>query len=88
MRFLIRKVINSISGEKQELSSDNDGGILSKREKQVLALVETGITSQDIADRLCISKHTVSRHRQEILLKLQARNSAEAIHRAKQLKII
>ena len=80
--------IDSVTGHWEELSSVTDNGILSHREKQVLALIEQGMTSQAIASDLCISKHTVSRHRQEILAKLQARNSTEACRRAKQLKII
>lgn len=81
-------VINSVTGEWIELSPDSDKNILSKREKQVLSLIESGVTSQDIADRLCISKHTVSRHRQEILAKLQAKNSTAAIRIAKQLNLL
>ena len=46
------------------------------------------MTSKAIADRLCISVHTVSRHRQEILSKLQVGNSTEAIRIARQLGII
>ncbi len=81
-------VINSVSGKWEELSGATDNRILSKREKQVLTLIEQGLTSQSIAAELCISKHTVSRHRQEILAKLQAHNSTEACRRAKQLNLI
>ncbi len=80
--------IDSISGTCEELSSKNDEKILSSREKQVLSLIEKGFTSQGIAERLCISKNTVSRHRQEILSKLQVKNSPEACRRAKQLGLI
>ena len=81
-------VINSVSGKWEELSGAADNHILSKREKQVLTLIEHGLTSLEIATELCISKHTVSRHRQEILAKLQAHNSTEACRRAKQLNLI
>ena len=70
------------------MNAASDRRILSARELQVLALIEQGMTSNAIAGSLCISKHTVSRHRQEILAKLQAKNSAEACRRAKQLKLI
>ncbi len=80
--------IDSLSGKWIELSSKIDGNILSVREKQVLSLIEKGFTSHDIAAQLCISKNTVSRHRQEILAKLQVKNSTEACIRAKQLHII
>lgn len=81
-------VVNSVTGDYMELSGEADKGILSKREKQILSLIETGLTSKAIADRLCISVHTVSRHRQEILSKLQVGNSTEAIRIARQLGII
>lgn len=80
--------IDSLTGRWVELSPTSDYGILSAREKQVLSLVEKGFTSRAIADQLCISKNTVSRHRQEILAKLQAKNSTEACRRAKQMRII
>ncbi len=80
--------VNRVTGENVELSRITDDKILSKREILVLSMVESGLTSQAIADRLCISRHTVSRHRQEILAKLQVRNSAEAICRARLLKLI
>lgn len=81
-------VINSVTGKWEELSEVTDNRILSKREKQVLALIERGHTSRAIAEELCISKNTVSRHRQEILAKLQTHNSTEACRRAKQLNLI
>lgn len=80
--------IDSTTGQWEELTSKTDGSILSVREKQVLTLIEQGLTSRDIADRLCISRNTVSRHRQEILARLQVKNSTEACRRAKQLGLI
>ena len=71
-----------------ELESNQDSGILSEREKQILRLIDQGMMSRDIAETLCISIHTVSRHRQEILGKLQVRNSIEACRIARDLKII
>lgn len=80
--------IDAITGHWEELSPDIDKDILSAREKQVLTLIERGLTSHAIAEQLCISKNTVSRHRQEILKKLQVKNSTEACLRAKLLRII
>lgn len=81
-------VVNAVTGRMEALTGENDAGILSKREQQVLALIDKGFTSTRIADELCISKHTVSRHRQEILGKLQVKNSTEACRIARQLKLI
>ena len=71
-----------------ELDNENNTKILSAREKQVLSLIDKGLTSKDIAETLSISRNTVSRHRQEILGKLQVRNSIEACRIAKDLKLI
>ena len=45
-------------------------GILTKREVEVLILVAQGNTSQQIAEALFVSKHTVKWHRKNIIAKL------------------
>ena len=82
------RVINSFSGVSEELAASGDSSILSRREKQVLALIDSGKRSFEIADILSISKNTVSRHRQQILAKLLVKNSMEACRIAKTMKII
>jgi pimeloyl-ACP methyl ester carboxylesterase/DNA-binding CsgD family transcriptional regulator len=51
---------------------------LSKREREVLALVAQGLSDAQIAERLVISPHTVHRHVANILAKLQLRTRAAA----------
>lgn len=81
-------VINTINGSYKELSNESDKKILSSREKQVLTLIDKGNTSAEIAEALSISPYTVSRHRQEILAKLQVKNSLEACRVAKIIGIL
>lgn len=81
-------IVNSVNGQMLELEKQNNGKILSEREKQVLGLIDKGLTSKAIAEILSVSVNTVSRHRQEILYKLQVKNSIEACRIAKELKII
>lgn len=81
-------VVNSLTGIFEELTSKEDSSILTPREQQILKLIESGMTSMRIADALSISRHTVNRHRQGILAKLQVRNSVEACRIAKSMKII
>lgn len=80
--------VNSITGISEELAVSKNDTILSRRECQVLALIDSGMKSVEIAAHLNISIHTVSRHRQEIISKLQVKNSVEACRRAKMMKII
>jgi DNA-binding CsgD family transcriptional regulator len=63
-------------------------GQLSPREVEVLGLVAVGLPSRDIADRLSISVATVNNHRQHILEKTGAKNSAQAVHYAAALGIL
>ena len=72
----------------EELEVKKDLKILSDRERQVLRLIDKGLMSKNIAERLSISINTVSRHRQEILSKLQVKNSIEACRIAKDLGLI
>jgi len=55
---------------------------LSKREIEILGLVGAGMASREIADRLFISVATVNNHRQNILSKMHAKNSADAVRYA------
>ncbi len=80
--------VDSLTGLGEELTASADNAILTRREKQILSLINSGRKSREIADSLCISLHTVSRHRQEILAKLQVRNSLEASRLAKSLNLI
>lgn len=80
--------VNSITGIKEELTAAGNDAILSRRECQVLAMIDTGMKSGEIAGHLHISIHTVSRHRQEIIGKLQVKNTHEACRIAKSLNII
>ena len=53
--------------------------LLTSREREVLALAKEGMFSKEISEKLNISIHTVNRHRQNILEKLQVDNMIEAI---------
>lgn len=52
---------------------------LSKREIEVLLNICKGLSNQEIADNLSISKRTVDKHRENILLKTGSKNTAELV---------
>lgn len=80
-------IVSSGDGQTTEISHTDTAALLSARERQVLQLIAEGLTSKEIASRLCISQYTVSRHRQNILLRLNVKNSTGAIRVAKGLKL-
>lgn len=80
-------LINTMTGEKKVLVIE-DYNILSDREKTILKMTADGKSSMRIGEELGISKHTVDRHRQNIIFKLQANNTTEACSKAKRLGLI
>ncbi|HLK59501.1 MAG TPA: LuxR C-terminal-related transcriptional regulator [Chthonomonadaceae bacterium] len=61
---------------------------LTRREIEILTLINEGFASSDIADRLFVSKRTVDFHVSNILEKLQVNNRIRACRRAMQLGLI
>ncbi|WP_018478997.1 response regulator [Pontibacter roseus] len=61
---------------------------LSKREMEVLLLIAEGYTNAEIADKLFVSKRTVETHRQNILEKTKAKNTAHLIKYAMEHKLL
>ena len=53
--------------------------MITRRESSVLKLLAEGFTNLEIADKLFISPLTVDSHRKNLIIKLQARNTASLI---------
>jgi DNA-binding NarL/FixJ family response regulator len=62
--------------------------VLTRREKEVLALIADGLTSHDIAEKLFLSALTVETHRRNILTKFGVNNTASLIKQAAQYHLI
>ncbi|MDM5181929.1 LuxR family transcriptional regulator [Massilia sp. DJPM01] len=62
--------------------------ILTTRQREILQLVSIGLTSQQIADRLRVTKHTSDKHMDAVRSKLHAENKIDAVARAIRLGII
>ena len=61
---------------------------ISKREADILLLIDEGLSNQQIADKLFISEHTIKKHISNIFQKLQVERRTEAIKKARELSII
>ena len=53
--------------------------ILSAREEEVLELLANGLSNEEIANGLMISKHTVARHRENLMRKLGLHSRTELV---------
>ena len=67
-----------------------DGGVdpLSEREREVLALVARGLTDQEIAEQLVLSRHTVHRHVANVRRKLGSTSRSAAVAEAARLGLL
>ncbi len=61
---------------------------LSKREKEVLKLIAQEYTTQEIADKLFLSKHTIESYRKNLISKLEVRNLAGLTKHALKLGLV
>ena len=52
---------------------------LTPREQEVLELLAQGVGNEEIAERLVISKHTVARHREHLMSKLQLHSRSDLV---------
>jgi DNA-binding CsgD family transcriptional regulator len=64
------------------------GDLLTAREMEILRLVNDGLESDAIAEKLFISIHTVDKHRKNMLQKMDAKNSTAMLHMAKLCRMI
>jgi DNA-binding NarL/FixJ family response regulator len=63
-------------------------GLLSKRQRDVLRLLASGATNQEIAVKLSLSPHTVKGHTSDLYRRLRVRNRAEAVQRAQRVGLL
>lgn len=66
-----------VTDDEEEENEGNEGReVLSQREKDIVIGVVKGLTNKEIADKLCISIHTVLTHRRNIARKLEIHSPA------------
>ncbi len=73
----------------EEQSTPEEGeSVLTERENQVLRLIAEGLTSPQIADKICLSLPTIKWYRKKLMIKLDAANTAELISKAKEKGLV
>lgn len=74
--YICHDVMRALSGA---MRRNDDAEILSEREVDVLLGICRGLSTQEIADKLFISKRTVDTHRANILEKTGSKNTASLV---------
>ncbi len=78
--WISRKTMTKCILESTSRERDSHGGrpVLTLRQSEILALVAIGATNEEIADKLCISPHTVKTHLYNIFKKIDVPNRIQA----------
>ena len=75
-RYVCEETQNILDGK------NNHDSILTRREVEVLKFISEGFTNTEIAEILFISPLTVDSHRKNLIVKLDAKNTASLIKKA------
>jgi len=67
-----------LEGTDEDIASRRGSEILTPRQIGVLALVAVGATNDEIAERLCVSPHTVKTHLYNVFKKIKVTNRLQA----------
>jgi NarL family two-component system response regulator LiaR len=76
---IARKVFNRFAGTGQESGESAQAQDLSEREMEILKLAGRGMSNQDIAEKLFLSRRTVQAHLANIFRKIDVGSRTEAI---------
>jgi len=74
-KTLVADFLGRTRSQQDEVSLDR----LTAREQEVLELLAEGKSNEDIAEKLSISKHTVARHRENLMRKLEMHSRSELV---------
>lgn len=74
--FFSSEILDRIISSMYQKKSEKPNLDLTEREIEVLYNICKGLSNQEIADTLFISKRTVDKHRENLLLKTNAKNTA------------
>lgn len=77
--YISIEILNNILKQPQKSNLINVNEELTEREDEILLLICKGLTNNEIADRLGLSKRTVDKHRENLLLKTQSKNTANLV---------
>lgn len=88
-KFYCQSVLNLIMDKHfVQPNEPAESGILTAREKEVLALLAKGKQTQAVAELLYLSPHTVHTHRKSIIKKLNIKSPTEFVVRAMDLGLL
>ena len=88
-RFYCNRILDVVTESKKEDAGKDCGPTtLSKREVEVVEFLAQGLTAGDVAEKMCLSVHTVNTHRKNIFKKLNVNSTTELVRYALKTALI
>lgn len=86
--YFSQELLQNVIQKFKHREAEPKTAVLSRREKEILQKICEGLSNQEIADALFISKRTVDKHRANLLDKTNSKNTASLILYAIRNKLI
>ncbi|CEK09910.1 two-component system response regulator LetA [Legionella hackeliae] len=87
-KYLSAEIAQKMAINSLEATQDSPFDLLSEREMQVMLMITSGMTVQDIADRLFLSSKTINGYRYRMFEKLGIKNDVELTFLAMKHRVI
>lgn len=88
-KFYCNRILNVVTESKKEGSEgDCAPTSLSQREIEVIEYIAQGLTAAEVAEKMCLSVHTISTHRKNIFRKLGVNSTTELVRYALKAALI
>lgn len=88
-KFYCNRILDVVSeSTAEDAGKDCSPTVLSKREIEVVEYIAQGLTASQVADKMCLSVHTISTHRKNIFKKLNVNSTTELVRYALKTALI
>jgi FixJ family two-component response regulator len=87
IRYAIERSQTALDHEAEIRALQKRHALLSRREREVMALVVSGLMNKQVGGELGISEITVKAHRGQVMRKIKANSLAELVNMAAKLQV-
>ncbi len=88
-KFYCNRILNVVTESKKDgAGEDCSPTVLSQREVEVVEYIARGLTAAEVADKMCLSVHTINTHRKNIFKKLGVNSTTELVRYALKTALI